>query len=205
VAGVSGDSNHETARIAEVRRQEIAELLVRAQGGDRTALDAIVRRLTPLVWNVARAQGVDRDIAMDVVQTVWLSLLQQLGRIRTPSALAGWLVLVARREARRVRAAQRRHILIEPGSLPDEKPAGSGDVESAVVDHDQFECLWRNLQKLPPRCQELLRVVAFSERPDYAAVAEALGMPKGSIGPTRGRCLDKLRKLLDDDPGWSDR
>lgn len=177
--------------------------MVRAQGGDRTALDALVRRLTPLVWNVARAQGVDRDTAMDVVQTVWLSLLQQLDRIRTPAALAGWLVLVARREARRVATLQRRQVPVESETLSTED--GCADVESAVIDGDQDRCLWRNVRKLSARCRELLRVIAYAERPDYEAIANALGMPKGSIGPTRGRCLAKLRTLLSEDAGWSDR
>ena len=65
--------------------------------------------------------------------------------------------------------------------------------------------LWKHVKALPPRCQSLLRVIAFAERPDYGAVALALGMPVGSIGPTRGRCLAKLRLLLDNDPHWGDQ
>jgi len=65
------------------------------------------------------------------------------------------------------------------------------------------QVLWRNVAKLPERCQQLLRVVAFAERPDYGALSVALGMPVGSIGPTRGRCLAKLRTMLSADPEWS--
>lgn len=194
-----------TTRPEEVRRREVAELLRRAQDGDRAAMEAIVRRLTPLVWNVARAQGVDRETAMDVVQTVWLSLLDHLSRIRTHEALAGWLVTVTRREARRVRTEQRRHLPTEPQDLRLDEPDPAADVESLVGDREQHGVLWRNLRKLNRRCQELLRTVAFGERPDYRVISEALGMPKGSIGPTRGRCLARLRTLLTDDPGWSPR
>ncbi len=72
-----------------------------------------------------------------------------------------------------------------------------------LLDDERDRVLWRHVQRLPGRCRELLRIVAQVSRPDYAAVAEAMGMPVGSIGPTRGRCLAKLRELLRADPGWS--
>jgi DNA-directed RNA polymerase specialized sigma24 family protein len=71
-----------------------------------------------------------------------------------------------------------------------------------VLSNDRSGRLWQHIARLPERCQALLRVIAFADRPDYAAVAEALGMPLGSIGPTRGRCLAKLREQLAIDPGW---
>ena len=70
------------------------------------------------------------------------------------------------------------------------------------VSTDELQGFWRHIESLSERCRSLLRVVAFSDRPDYASVAQALGMPVGSIGPTRGRCLAKLRLLLDADPHW---
>jgi DNA-directed RNA polymerase specialized sigma24 family protein len=73
--------------------------------------------------------------------------------------------------------------------------------EDRVLLAERQRAVWQAVQRLPQRCQELLRVVAFSHRPDYDAVATALGMPRGSIGPTRGRCLAKLRTLLDPDGG----
>ena len=74
--------------------------------------------------------------------------------------------------------------------------------ESAALASAEGRVLWRHIETLSERCRSLLRVVAFSDRPDYASVAQALGMPVGSIGPTRGRCLAKLRLLLDADPHW---
>jgi RNA polymerase sigma factor (sigma-70 family) len=135
------------------------------------------------------------------VQTTWLTLLESLDKIHTPQALAGWLVTVTRREAWRVRALHRRNDQFEPQEFA-EWPDPAGDIESSVVDDEQNYALWRNLRQLPPRCQELLRIAAFADRPDYTAIAEALGMARGSIGPTRGRCLAKLRVLLANDPGW---
>ncbi len=74
--------------------------------------------------------------------------------------------------------------------------------EELVLRSDTEARLWQHVAQLPERCQALLRVIAFADRPDYASVAEALGMPVGSIGPTRGRCLAKLREQLTNDPGW---
>jgi DNA-directed RNA polymerase specialized sigma24 family protein len=72
--------------------------------------------------------------------------------------------------------------------------------EERVLLAERHRDVWQAVRLLPQRCQELLRVVAFTHRPDYDAVAVALGMPRGSIGPTRGRCLAKLRTLLDPGP-----
>jgi RNA polymerase sigma factor (sigma-70 family) len=157
----------------------------------------------PLVWNVARAQGLDVEAASDVAQKTWVKLLEDLRKIRTPEALASWLIVVTRREAWRVRRLSRRgDELVEPESL-DELTDPVVDPGTTIVLDERDRCLWRNIQKLSPRCQELLRIIAFDDHPNYDVIAETLGMPKGSIGPTRGRCLDKLRKLLADDPGWS--
>jgi RNA polymerase sigma factor (sigma-70 family) len=187
----------------ESRTAEIARLLLRARAGDRRALDEIVDRLMPLVWNVARAQGLDVESASDVVQKTWVKLLEDLDKIRTPEALASWLIVVTRREAWRLRRRGRRGEELVAPDLLAELTAPVVDAGTTIVLDERDRCLWRNIRKLPPRCQELLRVIAFVDRPDYAGLAETLDMPKGSIGPTRGRCLDKLRKLLADDPRWS--
>jgi DNA-directed RNA polymerase specialized sigma24 family protein len=80
--------------------------------------------------------------------------------------------------------------------------AASERPEDRVLQDDGDSRLWQHIARLPERCRALLRVIAFADRPDYAAVAKALGMPIGSIGPTRGRCLAKLRNQLATDPGW---
>ncbi len=181
----------------------LAVLLERARGGDDPAsLNAIVAELSPLLWQVARAQGLDRDTAEDVVQTTWLSLLRHLDTIRSAAALTAWLVTVAKREAWRVRRAGRGERPMEDwieSALPDPDPLPD---EQLLVD-DRRRALWRAVRQLPQRCQELLRIVAFVRRPDYSEVSATLGMPLGSIGPTRGRCLAKLRQLLTSDPTWS--
>jgi RNA polymerase sigma factor (sigma-70 family) len=187
---------------ASARAVRLGECLERARSGERGALDEIVRELSPLLWHVARSQGLGAEEAADVVQTSWLELLRRLDEIRSPRALTGWLVAATRREAWRVRERSRRQApdgvaVLE--SLPDPAP---GPPEQVLVD-ERDRLLWRHFRQLPRRCQVLLRIVAQVDRPDYATVAEALGMPHGSIGPTRGRCLAKLRQLLLADPTWS--
>jgi RNA polymerase sigma factor (sigma-70 family) len=183
-------------------RARIADLVNAARAGSEDALGQIVSELSPLLWQVARAAGLSSGDAEDVLQTVWLRLVSHLDGIRSPSALTAWLVITTKREAWRVRAAGRRQLPADQdwlAELPDQEP---GSEERVIVD-DQRRALWAAIGQLDRRCQELLRIVAFVPRPDYAAVAAELGMRPGSIGPTRGRCLAKLRAVLASGPEGS--
>jgi RNA polymerase sigma factor (sigma-70 family) len=172
-----------------------AACLEAARSGNRIALDTLVAELTPLVWHVARGQGLDRPYAEDVVQTVWLALLRNLGRLAQPRALAAWLITTTRREAQRARGASD-HAAGLPAEFIDHVPAESGLPEPEVLRDDRDRRLWAAFRRLPQRCQELLRLTVLAQRAEYRAVAEALSMPHGSIGPTRGRCLTTLRSLF---------
>lgn len=177
-----------------------AACLVAARSGDRRALDALVVDLNPLVWHVARSQGLDRTVAEDVVQTVWLTLLRNLNRVAEPKALARWLITTTRREATRSRNVMDR---IEP--LADETAerlvSEEGLPEDEVLRTDRNRLLWRAFNKLGQKCQELLRLTVLSGRAEYDHVASELGMPRGSIGPTRGRCIATLRGYLTTEGG----
>ncbi len=181
----------------------------RYQAGERAALDELVELVTPLLWRTARAAGLEPASAEDVVQTVWLSLLRHGDSILDRRAVVKWLLTTARREAWRASARvrtdaartgavigvddeERLDLPVERGDLPDE----------TVLRDDRQRLLWRHVSALPVRCRQLISVIAFADRPDYSMIAEALGMPVGSIGPTRGRCLAKLRDLLTGDPHW---
>jgi RNA polymerase sigma factor (sigma-70 family) len=183
------------------RSTRLGECLVRARNGERSALDEVVRELNPLLWHVARAEGIGSGDAADVVQTVWLELLRRLHEIRSPQALTGWLVTAARREAWRVRTMSRRQAADGVAALEEAPDPGPGPDEGLLSD-ERDRALWRHFARLTERCRRLLWIVAQVERPDYAVVSEALGMPHGSIGPTRGRCLAKLREMLREDPSW---
>jgi RNA polymerase sigma factor (sigma-70 family) len=177
------------------RAERIAGLLEAARAGEHDAVAQLVTELSPLLWQVARAAGLGLRDAEDVLQTTWMRLLDHLEDIQAPGALTAWLVTTTRREAWRVRAVERKQVPSDTGwldSVPDPAPG----TEELAVTHEQRRQLWAAFGRLSERCQELLRIVAFVPRPDYDVVAAKLGMPRGSIGPTRGRCLAKLRELL---------
>lgn len=168
--------------------------------GDRAVLEEFVRRVSPILWQVVRSYGLDQASAEDVVQTTWMTLIRKSEQVRDDRAVLRWLTVTARREAWRTaqlrgRANPTEDSVIEM-SLP---PARSTEAE--VLDSQTQRSLWQNVGKLDERCQHLLRVVAFQDRPDYATLATQLDMPIGSIGPTRSRCLAKLRTLMASDDG----
>ena len=179
------------------RAARMADLLSAARAGSEDALGQIVNELSPLLWQVARSAGLSQGDAEDVLQTVWMRLITHLDNIHDAGALTGWLVTTTKREAWRVRAAGRKQLPADQDVFADLPDKGPGSEEQVIVE-DQRRELWTAIGMLPRRCQELLRIMAFAPRPDYATVAAALGMRVGSIGPTRGRCLAKLRALLAD-------
>jgi RNA polymerase sigma factor (sigma-70 family) len=167
----------------------------RWRDGDDEGLNDLVRLLSPVLWQVVRATGLDRERAEDVVQTTWIALVDHADSITSPQGIAAWLCTSARREAWRAGRMASRERPVEDEvlayGLPDhESPEGQ------VILDDEAALMRACLEKLPERCQKLLRIVAAGPRPNYTEVANTLGMPVGSIGPTRGRCLDKLRHEL---------
>jgi DNA-directed RNA polymerase specialized sigma24 family protein len=149
--------------------------------GDRERMGELVDLLTPILWHTARGQRLDQATSEDVIQTAWIRLVEGAEAI-----------------------ADGRSIPVEefPETEPDGLLAALDPAAEAMLREDQ-RVLWRAVSSLSERCQALLRIIAFIDRPDYGAVSEALGMPVGSIGPTRGRCLAKLRGQLAADPTWS--
>lgn len=192
---MASSSDPETA----TRAERLADHLERARAGEAGALDAVVRELNPLLWHVARSQGVPASDVPDVVQNTWLELVAHLDGIRSPGALTSWLVVTTKREAWRTnRKRQTTQLSDELVDVADDTP----DLSTGLITDERDRILWHAFQHLSQRCRELLRIVAMVDRPDYSVVGEALGMPHGSIGPTRGRCLAKLRALLQADPVW---
>jgi RNA polymerase sigma factor (sigma-70 family) len=167
----------------------------RWRGGDDAALDELVTLMSPVLWHVVRACGLDKEAAEDVVQNTWLALVKGADSVRDAQAITRWLCTAARREAWRVSKAATRTRPVEDEVLDARMPLQTSP-EAEVVTNDENSLLWAALGRLPERCQKLLRIVAWEPRPDYSSVAEGLQMPVGSIGPTRRRCLDKLRVEL---------
>lgn len=172
----------------------LTDLIDRAGGGDQQAWRDLVNRYANLVWSVARSHRLDHADAADVCQTTWLRLAEHVSSLRDPSRLPGWLATTARRESLRVIAGRRRET---PGTLPDEPdPDPAAGPETLVLIEDRDNRLWQAFGGLTERCQQLLRILSSAPELSYAEVGVVLGIPVGSIGPTRGRCLDTLRRRL---------
>ena len=174
------------------------------RNGDQAKMGDLVRALTPILWHTARSARLDSATAEDVLQTVWLTLVRKSDTITEPLAVLQWLVVSTRREAWRVARNQLRS-RPEDLELTSSEAAKGESIEDTVLRDESDNRLWRHIEQLPERCRTLLRVIAFADRPDYAELAKALGIPQGSIGPTRGRCLAKLRIALAQDPTWEQR
>lgn len=178
------------------RPQSAGQLLARASAGDDRAWDELVGRFAPLVWSIARTHRLDVVAASDVSQTVWLRLVEHLGRLREPEALAGWLATTTRNECLRVLRREGRELPADDiPLLADRASDDPGPAELLLLD-EQRALVWRALATLSARCQGLLRALAVTPEASYAEVSAALDMPIGSIGPTRSRCFGHLRTAL---------
>jgi RNA polymerase sigma factor (sigma-70 family) len=167
----------------------------RWRAGDDSALDDLVHVMSPVLWHVVRATGLDKETAEDVVQNTWLTLVRSAASVRDAQAITRWLCTAARRESWRMSRAATRTRPVDDDVIASRMPSEASP-EAEVVAGDEGARLWRALNRLPERCQKLLRIVAWEPRPDYSSVAQNMEMPIGSIGPTRRRCLDKLRVEL---------
>lgn len=176
--------------------RSVSELVALAAGGDQGAWREIVSRYSGLVWSVARSHSLSHTDADEVSQTTWLRLVEHLGRLRDPERVGGWLAATARHESARVLRRAGREVLDEtPADRPDFASTDPSP-ETLALESERRELLAKALGELSDRCRRLLRVLAYSPPPSYAEVSEALGLPIGSIGPTRARCLENLRRLL---------
>lgn len=185
---------------AAKRPRDLGDLVVQAaaafddyRAGVDGGIDRLVRLVSPLLWHTARQCGLSTAEAEDAVQQTFLTLVRRGESIADPMAVVRWLTVTLRRQAWRDRAVVAKGTGREP--TDDDLPSAASAEQAALLTDEQRR-LWVHVSALPERCRRLLAVIAFSPRPDYAAIAADLGMPVGSIGPTRGRCLEKLRGRL---------
>ena len=172
----------------------ITDLVTRARNGDQRAWDDLVERYAPLVWSVCHRYQLSRADAEDVHQTVWLQLVSRLDKIREPDALPGWLATTTRRECvRALRAARGPHAA---DSVPDAETISdqrAATAEQELLVAERHAVLLEALARLRPCCQRLIGKLIEDPPLSYAQISASLGIPVGSIGPLRGRCLDRLR------------
>jgi RNA polymerase sigma factor (sigma-70 family) len=169
----------------------LQELIQAANDGDQQAWGVIVDRFEGLVWATTRAHRLSHADAADVTQTTWLRLVENLDRINDPERLGGWLATTARRECLRHLRLHGRELQVEDDSV-FEAPS-EGTAEDRLIVRERDDALRRAFARIGERCQALLRMLSAPEPPSYEEIGAALEMPIGAIGPTRARCLDKLR------------
>ena len=166
-----------------------------AKQGDTAAWNALVRRYRPLVTSVTRQFRLSTTDAEDVGQVVWLRLLENLDRLREDCAIPGWIRTTTRNEALRVVKSRQRFDLIDPGNLAwMDVTAADDEVDRDLLRSEREQAVRDGLAHLDHGHRELLLLLHAEQRPNYQAISRALGMPTGSIGPTRARCLERLRK-----------
>jgi RNA polymerase sigma factor (sigma-70 family) len=171
-----------------------ADLVVRARGGDKRAWDALVERYAPLIWSICRQYRLGRADAEDVGQSVWLRLVDHLDRIREPAALPGWLATTARRECGRLmRAAHGPHAALYPLDAENMADDWGGAADQEVLAAECHAALRQAFACLPPDGQQLIAMLIADPPVPYAQISARLGIPIGSIGPTRRRYLDRMR------------
>jgi RNA polymerase sigma factor (sigma-70 family) len=171
----------------------VLELVTAALAGDVHAWNRIVERYTPLLLSVVRRFRLDRSDAEDVVQAVWLRLVERLDRIREAEALPGWIVTTARRECLHVLDGRRR---VTPTDLADQGwPEGGGDppVDTDLLAAERHEALLAALAGLSERQRALLLLLLHDPPLPYEEISRRLDIPVGSIGPTRARALERIR------------
>jgi RNA polymerase sigma factor (sigma-70 family) len=170
----------------------VVSLVARAANGDQAAWDEIVDRYAPLVWAICLRHQFDRQGIDDIGQSVWLLLVENIDRLREPAALPGWIATTTRREClRALRASGRRGIEV-PTSF-EEQPDESAAIDKEIIEAELHAALRAAFAELPAGCRELLSMMISDPAPGYASISATLGIPMGSIGPTRARCLAKLR------------
>ncbi len=172
----------------------VIALVTRAAGGDPAAWDEIVERYAPLVWSICARFGLSNHDREDVGQNVWLLLVEQLGKLREPAALPGWLATTTHRECLRVVTAARKSERLGTGLDGALQFADNTMIDEEILMAERNAALRVAFAELQPRCQRLLAMLTSDPPHSYAEISATLQIPVGSIGPQRARCLERLRK-----------
>jgi len=176
-------------------QDEVAELVRAAAQGHEPAWRALVDNFAGLVWSVIHGYRLSPADAADVSQTTWLRLAEHIASLRQPERVGAWLVTTAGRECLVLLRRSRRHVSLDDACFVEgPAPEPASQPEAQVMREEEEEMLWRVFASLPGRDQILLRLLFADPPPTYQEISAATGMPVGSIGPVRGRCLAQLRE-----------
>ena len=172
----------------------VVALVTRAAGGDQSAWHEIVDRYAPLVYTICTRYRLGNHDTEDVGQNVWLLLVEQLAKLREPAALPGWLATTTARECLRVVTAANKSDRL--GTRLDDSVLFVDDtaIDEEILMAEQNAAVRAAFAELPSRCQQLLSMLISDPPHSYANIHAELGIPVGSIGPQRARCLDRMRR-----------
>ena len=171
----------------------VIALVTRAANSDQDAWNEIIERYAPLVWSICTRYQLNNQDIEDVGQTVWLLLVEQLGKLREPAALPGWLATTTQRECLRALTAARR--TADAGTLDDALAVvDTAVIEQEILAAERNAALRTALGQLPPRCRQLIGMLISDPPSSYTEISATLRIPMGSIGPQRARCPERLRR-----------
>jgi RNA polymerase sigma factor (sigma-70 family) len=173
------------------------ELLRRCRAGDEDAWEQVMEKYQRLIYSIPLNFGLGSDDAADIFQQTFISLIEHLERLRPDSNLGAWLATVARRHALHRLRKRKRERLGTDGDIGESEEYQASTTADASLHFEQVQIIDEGLNQIGRRCRDLLLALYFDSRqPSYEEIAERLNIALGSIGPTRGRCLERLREAL---------
>jgi RNA polymerase sigma factor (sigma-70 family) len=175
---------------------DVASVVRHAADGDQRAWERLVELYGRLVWAMTREFKLNESDAADVTQTTWMRLLEHIDRLDRPERVGSWLAATARNECLRSLARRKRIVLVQDDVTLMTDSASGPEVDERLLADERAQDVRTALSHLPGRWQRLLQLLMSDPPVSYAEISDQLGIPIGSIGPTRGRCLETLRGLL---------
>jgi RNA polymerase sigma factor (sigma-70 family) len=175
---------------------DVAQLVWRASEGDRWAWERLVEQYARLIWAMTRDFKLTESDAADVFQVTWLRLLEHIDRLEQPARVGSWLAATARNECLRALAARRKIVPVPDDLAIHEAAVHQPEVDERLLADERDQTVREALGRLPWQWQRLVEMLMADPPASYAEISDQLGVPVGSIGPTRGRCLARLRDLL---------
>jgi len=180
----------------EIAELDVAGLVRRAAAGDLTAWERLVEQYARLIWSITGEFKLVESDAADVAQTTWLRLLEHIDRLHSPDRVGSWLASTARHECLRCVAARKRIVLGHDEVDLVDTTASVPEIDERLLADERAQTVRAAMSRLPRRSQRLLEMLMADPPTSYTEISDELGIPVGSIGPTRGRCLARLRVLL---------
>ena len=186
------ENGHEQQRLSD------QSLLLACRAGDQQAWEKLLNQYERLVYSIPRNYGLSQDDAADIAQLTFTALLESLDSIQDGQRLGAWLATVARRHSWRMIERGKREQSEAVAPIPETAPLLGRPNDDQIERWELTEWLHRGLSLLNERCRELLIALYFkTEKPQYAEISEHIGIPVGSVGPTRARCLERMRQILE--------